>query len=140
VRSYDQMSDAVRVVVTGDRRWECPALARRVVERLKARYGAALVVVHGAAGGVDHTFDTVCLELRVRREPHPANWRWHGDRAGPIRNQEMIDAGAAFVVAVHRDLAGSRGTRDCVRRALQAGVPVYVLDHDDAEPRRITEA
>jgi hypothetical protein len=51
----------------------------------------------------------------------------------------MIRAGAAFVVAVHPYLANSEHARDCVERALRAGVPVWLLDGEDAEPRRVRE-
>ena len=42
---------AIRVLVTGDRFWNCTALAEAVVRRLIARYGNDLVVVHGRAAG-----------------------------------------------------------------------------------------
>jgi ABC-type sugar transport system substrate-binding protein len=50
----------------------------------------------------------------------------------------MVAAGATLAIAVHRDLAGSRGTKDCVRRAIAAGIPVYLIDSEDVRPRRIT--
>jgi hypothetical protein len=131
------MGREVRVIVTGCREWRCEALAERVVARMVKRYGYDLVIVHGAAPGVDHAFDLAALKYRVRREPYPAEWIHHGAAAGPIRNGRMVKAGARFVLAVHRFLANSKGTKDCVRQAMAAGIPVYLIDSEDAEPRRL---
>lgn len=143
-----------RVLVTGCRKWDCHGLAERVVARLKARYGPALLLVHGACPtGVDAAFDIAAAGSEVLRETYPADWsniqrpgalvRRRADgslydaKAGPARNAAMVASKPAFVLAVHRDLAGSRGTKDCVGTALDAGIAVYLLDSDDAEPRRI---
>ena len=32
----------------------------------------------------------------------------------------------------------SNGTKDCVRQAIAAGIRVYLIDGDDAAPKRIT--
>jgi hypothetical protein len=130
---------AVRVIISGDRNWMCHELARRVVARLIAKFGAGFVVVHGGAPGVDGAFAEACDLRDVTHEPHVADWQKHGKKAGPIRNAAMIDAGADFVIAVHRSLAWSRGTKDLVTRALAADIPVYLIDAEDAEPRRIRE-
>ena len=36
-----------------------------------------------------------------------------------------------------RSLATSKGTKDCVRQALAAGIPVYLIEDERAVPRRI---
>ncbi len=46
----------MRILVTGDRHWRCDELAERVVNRLLARYGPDLVIIHGGAPGVDQSF------------------------------------------------------------------------------------
>jgi hypothetical protein len=129
--------DDVRVIVTGSRSWPCGELAVRVVGRLQDRYGEALVIVHGGARGVDAAFDAAARRAGVRVEAHPAEWDRLGRAAGPKRNARMVARGARFAVAVHPDLAGSMGTRDCVRRCLEAEIPVWLIDAAQAEPRRI---
>jgi hypothetical protein len=143
----------MRVLVTGDRRWYAPDLAVQVVNRLLFRYGPDLVIVHGAATGIDASFAKACAELGVEQEPHPARWndlkapgavirydrRGHpyNANAGPDRNAEMVAAGAEMCIAFHRFLTGSRATKDCVRRALDAGIPTYLIDSETAKPRRL---
>jgi hypothetical protein len=46
----------VKILVAGDRNWRCEALAARIVQRLIARYGRGITIVHGACSGVDSAF------------------------------------------------------------------------------------
>lgn len=127
----------MRVIVTGDRFWACHHLAAGIIRRLEARYGPDIVIVHGAATGVDESFDTAAMGLGIATEPHPADWERLGKRAGPIRNQAMVDAGASMCIAVHRYLMNSKGTKDCCRQAIEAGIPTYLIDSDAAKPKRL---
>lgn len=54
-------------------------------------------------------------------EPHPADWPRFKLAAGPIRNQQMVDAGADQAVGMV--LRRSRGTRGCMQLAEAAGIP-----------------
>lgn len=119
-----------RVLVTGDRHWDCPRLARDVLDLIAAKVGE-VTIVHGAARGVDKSFDTAARMVGFVVEPHPADWDKHGKAAGPRRNAEMCEAGADFCIAVHRDLNGSKGTKDMVRRCLADGIPVYLIATDE---------
>lgn len=85
------------------------------------------VVVHGNAPGADSIANRWALEnnrngYNVAVEVHPAQWTKHGRRAGPLRNQEMVDAGADLVLAFIKD--NSPGASHLVREARTAGIPV----------------
>jgi hypothetical protein len=114
-------------------------LADRVVRRLVVRYGQTLVVVHDCAPGVAEAFDAARLRLGVRRDPvfGPGPDAW--PRPGPERHDRMVALGAAFAIVCHPYLANSLGTRGLVARALAAGIPVFLLDGEDAEPWRLRE-
>ena len=143
----------MRVIVTGSRSWYCPALAELVVGRLVARHGAGLVIVHGGAEGVDRAFAEAAEDAGVEAEPHPAQWgEIHHPRAvvrldrngipydagaGPRRNATMVRMGAGLCLAVHRDLAASKGTLDCARQAVAAKIPTYLIATDEAIPFRL---
>jgi hypothetical protein len=128
----------IRVIVTGDRGWYCLELARRVVGRLCDRYGRDnLVVVHGCAAGVDTAFDHAAKLAGVKIDPNPADWDRYQKAAGPIRNGEMVAAGANFAIAVHKDLKASKGTKDCVHQCFDAGIKVFLFDSDHGRPRRL---
>src|SRR5262245_52005376 len=64
----------MRIIVTGDRNWYAPDLAEQVINRLILRYGPSLVIVHGAATGIDRSFFG-----GVWRPRHGA-----GDSPGPL--------------------------------------------------------
>jgi hypothetical protein len=52
----------------------------------------------------------------------------------------MVATGPDMCVALHRDLASSKGTKDCVRQALASNIPVWLIENERAVPRRIEAA
>lgn len=55
----------------------------------------------------------------------PADWDRYGRKAGPLRNQQMIDEGHPnLVIAFPTET--SRGTYDMIRRAKKHGIEVVV--------------
>ena len=127
----------MRILVTGDRHCNCTDLAERVVNRFLERYGPNIVIIHGGACGVNGAFAKACRKLGIVAEPHIADWRGLGNIAGPARNREMVQAGADLCLALHRNLAASRGTKDCIRQALAAGIPTYLIEDEKGIPRRV---
>ena len=80
-----------------------------------------LVLVHGAADGVDRQAAQIWTRMGWVTEAHPADWNTHGKAAGPIRNAEMVALGADQCIAFPGE--NSRGTWDCVTKAKNAGIP-----------------
>ena len=52
------------------------------------------------------------------------NWKNLGRKAGPLRNQKMVDLGADICIAFPQ--GESRGTRNCMKLADKAGIEVVV--------------
>jgi hypothetical protein len=127
----------MRINVAGDRHWAAIDLAEDILNRLLVKYGPNLVIVNGGAPGVDNAFAEAFRGLGVVAESHLAHWKGLGNIAGPARNREMVESGADMCIAVHGSLATSNGTKDCVRRAFEAGVPTYLVDCDDGIPKRL---
>lgn len=139
--------------MTGDRNWYAPDLAEEVLNRLILRHGPSFVIVHGGASGIDRSFAEACGEIGIDQEAHPARWdeldaphvqirydkrnRPYNANAGPVRNAEIVAAGARLCLAFHRAISASRGTKDCARRAIEAGIPTYLIDSERAEPKRL---
>lgn len=131
------MSDDFRILVTGSRQWMdsgvlASAICAAVPDRLitQADHGPRLdwsrvVIVHGACPrGADYLASRLARRWTMREEAHPADWAGYGRAAGPLRNQAMVDAGADICLAF--PLGASVGTRDCMRRAEAAGIPVRI--------------
>jgi hypothetical protein len=126
------VTDHKRVIFTGGRD-DGVAMAGVITIMLRGlaeTYGDRLVVVHGGARGVDTAVDGIARGLGLVPEPHPAAWTNLGRAAGHVRNQHMLDLGASLVLAFKRGFnwrLDRGGTEDMVRRAMQAGVPTFVV-------------
>jgi len=99
------------------------ALLFSALDQLHAARPLARVIAGGARGA-----DTIAAEWAVARDI-PANvfmadWEGLGRKAGPIRNQRMLDEGKPDLVVA---FPGGRGTADMVRRAREAGVEVKLI-------------
>ncbi|MFF4306834.1 SLOG family protein [Streptomyces sp. NPDC001601] len=67
-----------RVLVCGDRQWARPATVAAELDRLSARHGDRLVVIEGAASGVDHAAHLWCERNGLgadRHRCHPVDWQ-----------------------------------------------------------------
>lgn len=117
-----------RILVTGSRLLTDAELVSRALAEAVADHGADLVIVHGAARGADTVADRAARGLGLKVEPRPADWASLGRRAGVARNAEMVRDGADLVLAFLVAGEPCRGTRDCMRRAQAAGIPVRVYE------------
>lgn len=90
------------------------------VDRLDFRYLAV-----GDATGADALAAAYAERRAMPFKVYSADWQTHGNAAGPIRNQQMLDeAGAEAVIA----FPGSKGTRNMCSLAEKAGVRVIKVD------------
>lgn len=107
-----------RVIVAGSRDYTDSQILDTVVHEHRPD-----VIVHGGARGADALAGDFAQWHLVPTEVHPvtsADWRRHGKKAGPMRNQRMVDAGADVCLAFPH--ADSVGTWDCAARAMRAGI------------------
>jgi hypothetical protein len=112
----------MRVLICGSRDFFDAKAINNVISKLKA----GDVVIQGKAPGADTTAENLA-EARgdLEVQSFPAEWHKYGKRAGPIRNQQMLDEGKPDVVfAFYTDKKGSKGTADMVRRSKKAGIVV----------------
>ena len=66
-------------------------------------------------------------------EVYFADWNRHGMAAGPKRNTEMVASGADLCLAFWD--GHSRGTHDCIEKAVRAAIPVRIYPMCDGERR-----
>ena len=80
-----------------------------------------VVILHGDANGADKLAGRWARRYtNILEERYPAMWSVHGNRAGPIRNQEMLKTGVDCVIAC----PGGAGTNHMVSIATKKGVKV----------------
>jgi hypothetical protein len=146
----------VRLLVTGSRHWHDWASVGHVLElATRDAYHnhprGRLIVVNGMArSGLDDIAAQWVKQRQrngwpVETEPHPADWnadcvpglckpghrRWRQDfqssycpAVGNYRNERMVRTMPDRCHGFLRD--NSRGTRDCIKRAREAGIPTEV--------------
>lgn len=122
----------MRILITGSRRYADleameTAMLNAIADFYPNRYvidNREITIVHGAAPGADSLAEELCNELAFNEEAYPADWSM-GKKAGPLRNQRMVDLGADVCLAFPAE--NSRGTWDCVKRARAAGIKVIII-------------
>ena len=116
-----------RILVTGSRDWTDKATIRHAIFETWQKAGSPkkTVLVSGACPDGADAYAEICGDaFGFTVEPHPANWKDAGRRAGPLRNQMMVDLGADVCLAFPRE--ESKGTIDCMKKAEKAKIPVQV--------------
>lgn len=117
------------VLVTGDRHWK----DYNIIYRELSKFPPGTILVHGNAKGADSLADIAGERLKLDVKPFPAKWHIYGRGAGPIRNTEMLGWVLAKkdepkkVLAFHKNLAESLGTKDMVYKARRAGLEVELI-------------
>lgn len=110
----------MRVLVCGGRDYRNVSAVRHSLDVLHAKRGITLIIEGGATGA-----DQLAREWAQRRGipglTFEADWSI-GKRAGPQRNQRMVDEGKPDGVVA---FPGGRGTADMIRRAEAAGLKVW---------------
>ena len=106
-----------RILVTGSRGWTDAAAVSNALWSFIATEGLTdgegnidrpLTVVHGGCPrGADAMARDWCVANDVQQEVHNPDWKHHGRAGGPLRNQAMVNAGAAVCLAFVKD--GSAG-------------------------------
>lgn len=128
------MSD-FRIIITGGRKRESSLDYTRldnaiwVLDHTGLLTGHPAIIQGGCATGIDALARKVAEEYDIRMETFPANWKKHGRAAGPIRNQQMANAGADLCLAFP-SACKSTGTWDMIRKAVAAGIDVHVYPED----------
>ncbi len=128
---HTEVGPGFRLLVCGDRNWGRDVHDRYLLEHELATWAALypdLIIIEGEAKGADTMAREWAEQRGVLFEPYPAEWIRFGRAAGPIRNLRMLTQGKPdYVVAFHRNLEASRGTKHMVGIARKSGIPVRVV-------------
>ena len=101
-----------------------------VLETIRGLDPRPTLIIQGAARGADTLAKVAAIYLGIPWQSFPADWDAHGKKAGPIRNQQMLDEKPDLVIAFHPDTGCTPGTLDMISRARAAGVPVRVVTYE----------
>jgi len=117
----------LRVIIAGSRDITDP----RVVEAAIQASGFRITeVINGTARGVDTLDDEWARRKGKTLSRFPADWKRHGQAAGPIRNEEMARYAASDVTIPGALIAiwdgESPGTKNMIDCAQRHGLRVYI--------------
>lgn len=110
----------MRVLVCGGRTFDNRKAVVRALSALNIETPIACVI-EGGARGADYLGRIVAEGMGLPVFECRANWTRYGKRAGPVRNQWMLEHGKPDVVLA---FPGGPGTLDMIVRAESAGVRV----------------
>lgn len=117
------MAEGKKLIVCGGREYNNADAVNRALSAAHERTGIAMIITGGAKGA-----DSLAARwAHANAIPYltvPANWEKHGDAAGPIRNQIMLDMMGEMLDGVIA-FPGGRGTAHMCKIAREAGFPVW---------------
>ncbi len=114
----------LRVLVCGGRAYPDRSAVFNALTYLDTYSGRIVAVIQGGATGVDAWARQWAIWRGFRPTTYEADWQRYGIAAGPIRNTQMVTECAANIAVA---FPGARGTRDCVRKIIAAGIPLWDL-------------
>lgn len=114
------------VIFCGSRNWTDDDAIRN---RMRAYRLPNVVVIHGDCRGADRIAGNIARVLGATVIEMPAQWKLHGDAAGPMRNGAMLTVLLALKACGYKvsceafTLPESKGTLDMIERCQMAQVP-----------------
>jgi len=81
-------------------------------------------IVSGGAKGVDQLAERYADEHQIPLRIYSAEWSTYGKSAGLRRNAQIVEHASHVLAFLHEK---SRGTRNTIRLAQQAGKPVKIV-------------
>lgn len=116
----------MKVLIFGSRNWTNYNKILEIVQKLKAKYGD-IIIIEGGCRGADLLAKQAAIELGIKYEEFPADWTL-GKKAGPLRNQKMIDEGKPdMAICFHEDIENSKGSKDMRNRLLKHNIPCHII-------------
>lgn len=119
-----------KLLITGSRDWSNRVTIDRALFAYWYEAGrpSDIVLVHGAAAGVDRMAADLWTRQGFHARAVPADWETWGKRAGIMRNLAMINEGPEHVLAFIKN--NSPGATHCAAAAEKAGLPITYFRED----------
>ncbi len=108
-----------KVVVSGSRDWEDEQRVRDELDFYINKEKDEILV--GDQRGVDRMTKNWAYENGIKYHTYEAEWNKYGKKAGPIRNQRMVNDGDKLIAF---SLIHSKGTKDTIKKAENKGMLV----------------
>lgn len=108
----------IRIAVTGGRFFDNKEQVAKGLCRLQGRN---VILAHGGATGADDLCKQYAVKMGWKVVVYEADWKRLGNRAGPVRNAELLDNFKPdYLIA----FSGGKGTWDMINKALDRKIKV----------------
>jgi hypothetical protein len=114
----------MRVLVCGGRNYDDFEFICSCLDKLNLKHGIDLIIEGGARGADAHAA-IWADKNKIPRCTFHANWKNLGNKAGPIRNKNMIEFGNPDCVVA---FSGGVGTKGMIRLAKESNINVWELN------------
>jgi hypothetical protein len=115
----------MRLLITGGRFWNNLVETYKWLDMIHVEMCVA-TLIHGDAKGADRMGRDWAIDRGI--ETYPADWKRYGNKAGPIRNQQMIDEGNPDMLMA---FLGGTGTAHMKRIAKRAKLDTIVWQPEE---------
>lgn len=109
----------MRLIIAGGRDYRAGPAEYRWLD-LVNHHQRVTAVLSGTARGVDTFGEMWAAEKHIPIERYPAEWKKYGPRAGPMRNQVMVNRADALAV-----FPGGTGSANVTKLAEKAGIRIF---------------
>lgn len=113
----------MKILVCGGRDFDSVHLLHKTLDHFLKEYNFD-TLIEGDARGADRMAGRWAIENNVECKVYPAKWQKYGNRAGPIRNLQMLDEGKPDLVIA---FPGGEGTAHMVKIARGRGIRVLEI-------------
>lgn len=114
----------MKILICGSRHFKDYELLEKVLDEYEGRINT---IIHGMARGADILGGKYAKLHSIEVLEFPALWGQYGNRAGPIRNAQMLREGLPDLVIAFRG-PNSRGTQNMINQARKAGIETKVIE------------
>lgn len=101
-----------------------------VISEWCSEHGSIDGIVSGGCKGADTLAERYAADNKIPMEIHPPDWIRHGSRAGPVRNQKIVDSATHMIAFPSRN---GRGTQDSIRKAEKKGIAIQIIWIDSSD-------
>jgi hypothetical protein len=113
-------------------------LVHEALEASPWRAADITMVVTGCALGVDALAAQWARYKGISYFTHVARWEAYGEKAGPMRNQALIQGPPTLDGLLAIWDGRPKGTADAIARARKAGIPVHIFRIEPPKKKRRT--
>jgi hypothetical protein len=117
--------DRIFLCISGYRKFEDYNKFKEEVDKFIADNGMPEVMYFGECTGTDKLALQYAIENEIPYQIYYADWKKHGLKAGPLRNQEMITISTHLLAFLSKD---SKGTKSAISLAKKQNVHITVVD------------